>query len=147
MRNRSIVVVAVGLFCVAPLFAQQPNNTTEKISQITEFKPLTLWRKAVIGGAYYTDPMYVSNLRFSYGYNIKDIPEDVKGQLPSLIKSGVVTPAIITDTGNARTIKATGVTELEAVAKDKGIIFISNTDNLLGQRHSTNWVVDLSANK
>jgi hypothetical protein len=141
----AITVATTLMWGVGFLFAQQQTEATGQRIWSGEYKPLTVWRQMVIGGAYYTDPGYVSNLQFTYGFNLKDIPPDVKGKIPALIKDGEVIPAIVNSkTGIAQTVKAGGLRDLEtstqAPTGTSGIILLSKSNNILGQPSSTNWV-------
>jgi hypothetical protein len=141
------ILTAGAFFAGTATFAQEQapiGMTDNKKALAPEYKPLTTWDKVRIGGAYYTDPAYVSSLMFAYGFDIKekDLSPDDRAKIAKLIKDGTVAPAIINPvTGIASTLPSTaGSGWVNGVSP--GTLLLSKKDTLLGQSHSTMWVTD-----
>jgi hypothetical protein len=133
VRHTSVVVVfsAIGMFAPALLLAQQAD--VSKSPAIIEYRPLTLWDKVRIGGAYFTDPSYVGSLKIAYGFSAGEISPD---QAVTLIKEGKAVAATINPaTGNAVTVN-----DFSEWKKGSGPVLLSKSDTLLGQAHSTVWL-------
>jgi hypothetical protein len=154
MRFLAVVPTAVVTFAVlgmgsllaqqAP--AQQKAPKAPIISQV-EYKPLTLWRQVTIGGAYYTDPGYVKNLSYAYGFPISSVSEASQPRVRQLLRDGLASVAMVNaKTGNAKTLgNDTRVFEAGAAAPSDGLFIMTAEDSLLGQSPSTVWVADAKA--
>lgn len=143
----SALAIVGGLAGGGSPFAQQAETPTIQFAAM-EYKPLTLWKKIAIGGAYYTDPSYVGRLRYAYGYDLNDIPQSAKDQLVELLKRGDVSAALISPTtGNASPISAQAVPQIEMLAKKQPVVILTASDTIFGQVSSTDWVADTKAPK
>jgi hypothetical protein len=104
----------------------------------TEYRPLTLWDKIRIGGAYFTDPSYVRTVRIAYGFSTGDIAQD---QIANLVKDGKAVPATI----DPKTGKALPVGNFTWQDGSQGMVLLSDSATLLGQPHSSVWLTHEAA--
>jgi hypothetical protein len=137
--------LALGFLGTGTLFAQQPSPPTNQVVGKAVYRPLTLWRKVAIGGAYYADPSYVSNLRYAYGYNFQDASESVKAALAALVETGHAKVAFVNPaTGDAHPVEAANLPDLESTLKTtQPVVILTETDDIGGASKPSAWLADL----
>ncbi len=123
---------------------QAPTGRIDKTALGLEYKPLTTWDKIRIGGAYYTDPAYVGNLNFAYGFDLKDedLSPDDRAEIVQLIKDGSVIPASVNPVTGVASIAPPATGSGWVTGDLPGALLLSNRDTLLGRRNSTMWVTN-----